>query len=112
MREERTTMIIGGEKSILRDDDTGGERMQEVNRGGRYRVTNSTTLKCIHSSSATGYMGGHGNQPRPALLRSLLCPYSGSSKDKSLERTEKELKKKKLEDDKREANVCRSILSN
>lgn len=75
-------MIIGGEKSILRDD-TGGERMQEVNRGGRYRVTNSTTLKCIHSSSATGYMGGHGNQPRPALLHSLLCPDSGSSKDSS-----------------------------
>lgn len=64
MPEERGVMIIGGEKSILRNDDTGGKRMQGVNRGGRYRVTNSTTLKCIHSSSATGYLDGHGNQPR------------------------------------------------
>lgn len=84
MREERAMMIIGGEKSILQDDT--GKRMQGVNRGGRYRVTNSTTLKCIHSSSATGYVDGHGNQPRPALLRSLLYPNSGSSKDSSRKR--------------------------
>lgn len=89
MREERAAMIIGGEKSILWDDDTGGGRTQGVNRGGRYRVTNSTTLKCIHSSSATGYVDGHGNQPRLALLRSLLCPNSGSSKDSVLERDNK-----------------------
>lgn len=40
---ECVTMTIDREKLILRVDDTGGKRTQGVNRGGRYRVTNSTT---------------------------------------------------------------------
>lgn len=86
MREQHVMIIINGEKSILWNDETEGKRIQGVNRGGRYRVTNSTTLKCIHSSSATGYVDGHGNQPRSALLRSLLCPNSDSFKDSSRKR--------------------------